>query len=126
MGMLSHLFYPWGIILQVVAVIHFIRRRPNIVWIYIIIFLGPVGALIYLFAEALPDVGLLNEVLKGSSRRKRIAALELTIRDNPSGGNYEELGELYMENGKFQAAHFPFCCLTHLRFIAKRPVLDSI
>ena len=108
MGMLSHLFYPWGIILQVVAIIHFIRRRPNTFWIYIILFLGPVGALVYLFAEAVPDFGLLNESFKGVSRRKRIAALELAIRDNPSGGNYEELGELYMENGKFQAAHDAF------------------
>jgi hypothetical protein len=90
MGILSHLFYPWGILLQVLAILHFIRRRPNTVWIYIILFLGPVGALVYLFAEALPDVGLLNEALKGVSRRKRIAALELAIRDNPSGGNYEE------------------------------------
>ena len=108
MGILSHLFYPWGILLQVLAIVHFIRRRPNTVWIYIILFLGPVGALVYLFAEALPDVGLLNEAVKGVSRRKRIAALELAIRDNPSGGNYEELGELYMEGGKFQSAHDAF------------------
>ena len=108
MGILSHLFYPWGILLQVLAIVHFIRRRPNTVWIYIILFLGPVGALVYLFAEALPDVSLLNDAMKGVSRRKRIAALELAIRDNPSGGNYEEVGELYMEDGKFQAAHDAF------------------
>ena len=108
MGILSHLFYPWGLLLQAAAIIHFIRRRPDTYWIYIILFLGPVGALVYLFAEALPDVGLLNQSFKGISRRKHIKALELVIRDNPSAGNYEELGELYLEEGKLQAARQAF------------------
>jgi len=42
------------------------------------------------------------------SRRKRIAELELMIRDNPSVGNLEELGELYMEDGKLQLARATF------------------
>jgi hypothetical protein len=108
MGILSHLFYPWGLLLQAAAIIHFIRRRPDTYWIYIILFLGPVGALVYLFAEALPDVGLLNQSFKGISRRKHIKALELVIRDNPSAGNYEELGELYLEEGKLQPARTAF------------------
>jgi len=108
MGILSHLFYPWGLLLQAAAIIHFIRRRPDTYWIYIILFLGPVGALVYLFAEALPDVGLLNQSFKGISRRKHIKALELVIRDNPSGGNYEELGELCLEEGKLQLARNAF------------------
>lgn len=108
MGLLTHLFYPWGLLLQAAAIIHFIRRRPDTYWIYIILFLGPVGALVYLVAEALPDVGLLNQSFKGISRRKRIASLELMIRDNPSVGNYEELGELYMEDGKLQLARATF------------------
>ena len=108
MGILSHLFYPWGLLLQAAAIIHFIRRRPDTYWIYIILFLGPVGALVYLFAEALPDVGLLNQSFKGISRRKHIKALELVIRDNPSAGNYEELGELCLEEGKLQLARNAF------------------
>jgi hypothetical protein len=108
MGLLTHLFYPWGLLLQAAALIHFIRRRPDTYWIYIIVFLGPIGALVYLFAEALPDVGLLNQSFKGISRRKRITALELAIRDNPSVGNYEEMGELLMEDGKLLAARDAF------------------
>ena len=46
MGFLSHLLYPWGLVLQVLAIIHFIRRRPDTYWLFIILFLGPVGALI--------------------------------------------------------------------------------
>lgn len=108
MGFLTHLFYPWGLLLQLAALIHFIRRRPDTFWIYIILFLGPVGALVYLIVEGLPDVGLLNQSFKGISRRKRIAALELTIRDNPSAANYEELGELYMEDSKLQLSREAF------------------
>lgn len=108
MGTLGHLFYPWGLILQVLAIIHFIRRRPNTYRLYIILFLGPIGALVYLFAEALPDVQFLGDSFKSISRGKRIKALELTIRDNPSSGNYEELGELFMEDGKLVQARAAF------------------
>ena len=104
MGILSHLFYPWGLILQGLAIIHFIRRRPDTYWIYIILFLGPIGAAVYLFAEALPDIGLARHSLKGFSRRKRIGQLQVALRDNPSTGNYEELGDLYLEEGKLQFA----------------------
>jgi hypothetical protein len=108
MGLLTHLFYPWGLILQVAAFIHFIRRRPNAYWLYIIIFLGPIGALVYLFVEALPDLGLVNNSLRGFPRRKRIRQLEIMILDNPSAGNFEELGDLYMDEGKLAQARAAF------------------
>jgi hypothetical protein len=108
MGFLSHLFYPWGIILQVAAIIHFIRRRPNTYWLYIILFLGPVGALVYLVVEALPDLGLARESFKVFPRRKRINQLVIAIRDNPSGGNYEELGNLLMDDGQLANARDAF------------------
>src|SRR6202044_3374537 len=103
-GLLSHLFYPWGLILQGLAILHFIRRRPDNYWIFVILFLGPIGALIYLFAEAVPDIGLARHSFQGFSRRKRIAQLLTAIRDNPSSGNYEELGDLYLEEGKLPSA----------------------
>lgn len=108
MGFLSGLFYPWGLLLQAAAVIHFIRRRPDTYWIWIILFLGPVGALVYLLAEALPDLGLLRGSLKIFPRRKRIRELEALIRANPSAGNFEELGDLYMEDGKLVPARAAF------------------
>jgi hypothetical protein len=107
MGMLTGLFFTWGIwgiLLRLVAIVHFIRRRPDTYWIFVILFLGPLGALIYLVAEALPDLGLLRQTFKGFPRRKRIAQLNLQIRDNPSPGNYEELGDLYVDEGKLQLA----------------------
>src|SRR5277367_207880 len=102
MGVLSSLFYPWSLILQVLAILHYIRRRPAQYWIYIIIFLGPIGALIYLIVEAAPDLGLFTQSFSSFPRNKRINELEGAIRDNPSAGNYEELGDLYFEKGDFQ------------------------
>ena len=104
MGFLSHLFYPWGFLLQGLAIVHFIRRRPDTYWLFIILFLGPVGAAVYIFVEVLPDAGLLRQSFKVFPRRKRIGALELAIRDNPSAGNWEELGDLYMDDGNLQSA----------------------
>ena len=37
-------------------------------------------------------------------RRKRIRELEAAIFDNPSIGNYEELGDLYLDDGQFARA----------------------
>jgi hypothetical protein len=108
MGFLTHLFYPWGLLLQVLAIVHFIRRRPDTYWLYIILFLGPIGALVYLFVEALPDVGLVGQSFRAFPRRKRIRELETAILDNPSAGNYEELGDLYLDEGDFQRARNAF------------------
>jgi len=104
MGLLTGLLWPWGALLQVAAIVHFIRRRPDTYWIFVILFLGGLGALIYIFAEVLPDFGLLRQSFKAFPRRKRIAQLELEIRDNPSSGNYEELGDLYMDDGNLPKA----------------------
>jgi hypothetical protein len=108
MGFFSHLLYPWGLILQGAAIIHFIRRRPDTFWIYVILFLGPIGALVYLFAEVLPDFGLLRGSFKVFPRRKRIGQLQNIVRVNPSSGNYEELGDLYMDDGKLALARSAF------------------
>ncbi|MGA3088360.1 MAG: tetratricopeptide repeat protein [Terriglobales bacterium] len=108
MGFLSYLLYPWGFLLQGLAIVHFIRRRPDTYWIFIILFLGAPGAIIYLAVEALPDVGLLGQSFKVFPRRKRIRELEAEIRDNPSAGNYEELGDLYMDDGELAEARTAF------------------
>jgi hypothetical protein len=98
------IFYPYGIILQVLAVIHFIRRRPDTYWLWIILVFGGLGALAYIFIEVIPDFGLLRSSFQVFPRRKRIKALESMIVDNPSIGNYEELGDLYLDDGQFVKA----------------------
>lgn len=102
-GLLGFL-YPWGLLLQVAAIVHFIRRRPDGYWLYVILFLGPIGALVYIVAEVLPDAQLLGGTFRGFSRRRRIGELQALVIDNPSAGNYEELGQLYLDEGKFARA----------------------
>lgn len=104
MTSLLYSFGPLGLLLQALAIIHFIRRRPDTYWLFIIIFLGPVGALVYLAVEALPDLGLLRATFKMFPRRKRIRQLETMILDNPSPANFEELADLYFEDGSFARA----------------------
>ena len=103
MGFFSFLF-PWGVILQALAVVHFIRRRPDTIWLWVIIFLGPIGALIYIAVEVIPDAALLRQAFEGFGRRKRIRHLEAVVAENPAAGNYEELGELYLDEQNYRRA----------------------
>ena len=98
------LFYPYGIVLQALAILHFARRRPDSFWLWIIIIGGGLGALVYIVAEVLPDAGLLRGSFEVFPRRKRIRYLQAAILDNPSIGNYEELGDLYLDDGQYAKA----------------------
>jgi len=105
---LGHLFYPWGILLQVLALVHFVKRRPENYWLWIIFIGGPIGAGAYLLVEAIPDARLLGGVFQGFGRRSRIQKLETEILDNASAGNFEELGELNLEEKKYEKARQAF------------------
>lgn len=98
------LFYSWGLVLQAIAVVHFVRRRPDTFWIWVILIGGGLGALVYIAAEVVPDLGLLRGALQGYARRRRVRELEAAILDNPSVGNHEELADLYLEEGRFASA----------------------
>ena len=53
---------------------------------------GLAGRLVYIVSEMAPDAGLLKQSFKVFPRRRRIRELEAAVIDNPSAGNYEELG----------------------------------
>lgn len=96
-------FFGIGGILVIAAIIHFIRKRPDFYWLWIILLLGPIGALIYLAVEALPeltDPGAFRFVRRGSRKRE----LEAAIMENPSAGNYEELGQIYIDEERWAKA----------------------
>jgi hypothetical protein len=102
-GFIGFLF-PWGVLLQLLAIVHFIRRRPEPYWLWVIIFLGPLGALVYIAIEVIPDLGLLRQSFDAFGRRKRIGQLEALVLENPSVGNYEELADLYLDDRQFAKA----------------------
>jgi hypothetical protein len=102
----SFLFFAfswWAIALRIVAIVHFIRRRPDFFWIWVILFHW-VGALVYIVVEVIPDAGLLRDSFQVFPRRRRIHELERTVLDNPAAGNYEELGLLYLDEHEYARA----------------------
>jgi hypothetical protein len=103
-SLLFFAFSWWSIALQVVAIVHFIRRRPNFYWLWVILFMSWVGAVVYIAVEVIPDAGLLRDSFQVFPRRRRIGELERTILDNPSAGNYEELGLLYLDDRNYAKA----------------------
>ena len=101
------IFFPilrYGFILQAIAIVHFIRRRPDGFWLWIIIFGGGLGALVYIAAEVIPDFGLLRGTFRAFPRGQRIRELRAMVEQNPSAGNYEELGGLYLDDGDYARA----------------------
>ncbi len=88
--------FAYGFLLQIAAVIHWARKRPSTFWLWIIIIGGFIGALAYFLIEGMPDVGSMARSLKGPGRRRRIRVLRAMVLDNPSAGNFEELGELLL------------------------------
>jgi hypothetical protein len=113
------LFYPYGIVLQAIALLHFARRRPDMYWLWIILIGGALGALVYIVVEVVPDAGLVRGAFQVFPRRKRIKELEGLILDNPSIGNYEELGDLCLDDQQFARARDCFD-----RVIAKTDEID--
>lgn len=102
--MFGYYFDPISLLLVAIAVIHFIRRRPEIYWIWIILMGGGLGAVIYIFVEILPDLVSLRGSGNFFRRKQRITQLEALVRYNPAAGNYEELADLYLEDGNFAKA----------------------
>jgi hypothetical protein len=112
-------FYPYGVLLQAVALLHFVRRRPDTYGLFIILMGGAIGALVYIVVQVVPDAGLLRGAFQVFPRRQRIRELEGAVLDNPSIGNYEELGELYLDDQQFARARACFD-----RVIAKSDSID--
>jgi len=93
----------FGLLLMGLAILHFSRKRPDTFWLYIILFLGPLGALVYLLVEAAPELGDPG-AFSFVHRTSRIRELRAATSDNPSPGNYEELGQLYLDSGRYREA----------------------
>jgi len=96
--------FSWGLILQAIALVHFFQRRPESMWLWVILFFGPLGASVYIVVEVIPDLGLLRQSFDGFGRRKRIRLLEALVLQNPASGNFEELADLYLDEQQYARA----------------------
>jgi len=103
MGLLR--FGALGILLVVFALVHFFKNRSgNYIWLYVILFLGPIGALVYIIIEVLPGLRATHAGSGWLAKRKQTEYLEAAVCENPSAGNYEELADLYRERGEYAKA----------------------
>ncbi|MCL4523585.1 MAG: tetratricopeptide repeat protein [Acidobacteria bacterium] len=108
MDVLRHLFSSWGFVLQILAIVHLVRRRGAFFWFFIILMGGYIGAIAYILIEVVPDVYLLQEAFARFERKKYIQKLKFTVAENPSAGNLEELAELYFDQKEFLKARETF------------------
>lgn len=104
-------YFSWGlfgVLLLAVALVHYIRRQPSGYWLWVILFLlPPLGALIYVAVEILPelfDPGAFHFF----ERNRRLHQLKFDVRQNPSPGNYEELGLLLLDKQDWRGARACF------------------
>jgi hypothetical protein len=107
-GLLQWLWWlipSWGtMLLQVLAVIHLLRRGGSWYWLWLIFGMRELGVLIYFVVEVIPDFSLLRDGFARYGRRNLIRRVETAVLDNPSAGNYEELAELYSDQKNFVKA----------------------
>jgi hypothetical protein len=72
--------YSFGFIFVAIAIVHFIRRRPDNYWLWIIIMGGGVGALIYIVVEV-PDLDCCGSRCRYFARKRiRQRVMVLIIR----------------------------------------------
>src|SRR3954451_9426114 len=94
-----------GVVLMLFALVHFVKYRSgNYIWLYVIIFLGPLGAIVYLVVEVLPELRGTHYSFNWIGRRSSIQRMEAVVLDNSSAGNYEDLAELYFDHKDYTRA----------------------
>src|SRR2546422_11026292 len=93
--------FPWylGVLFQVLMMVHFIRRRPEGYWFFVILFLGPLGAAAYFFIEVLPDLRMKPPAIARFERRRRRQWLEHMASEAPALETLQELGEICAAEG---------------------------
>ncbi len=93
------------LLLMVFALVHFFKRGSgNYMWLFLIIFLGPIGSIVYIIVEVLPEWRAGQATSGWAAKRKRLRELEAVVVDNPSAGNYEELADLYLQEKNYAKA----------------------
>src|SRR5262249_34572211 len=93
-----------GILFQLAMLLHFFRRRPEGYWFFIILFLGPLGALAYFVMEVVPDLRVKPPAIARFERKRRRQWLEQMAGEAPALQTLEELGETYAAEGEHARA----------------------
>lgn len=106
-SILPYLF-GYGFILQLIAIVHCVTQGRNRYWVWLLLIGGVLAVAAYVILECLPGWTEVKHRVGGPARRRRIAMLRGIVRENPSAGNYEELGELLVQQKKWSEARDAF------------------
>jgi hypothetical protein len=114
MGYLYELFYavPWlgrliGLLVfafQIWMIVDCVRSGNEWYWIWIILFLGPVGALIYFFVCRYRSTGIERSFSKRRIQQRQMEELKSKIHHLDKAYHYAELGDLYRERHEWALA----------------------
>ena len=73
-----------GAVFQVLMIVHFFRNRPEFYWLFVIFFLGPIGAAVYFVVEVVPGMSWKLPVFEAWERRRRKQWYEKLVKESPS------------------------------------------
>jgi len=91
-------------IFQIAMIVHWVRVRPELYWLWIIILLGPLGALIYFFVEVVPTIRWRLPAIERLERRRRKAYLERVAADSPTQESLARLARICALDGERERA----------------------
>ena len=100
------LFSPYGlsVVLQVLALIHYFRNRPEWYWFFLIVFFPPIGPIVYLFVEILPGWNWRLPAIERLERSRRKRWLERIVSDSPTQDSLSELAAICAKEGDHERA----------------------
>ncbi len=114
MGYLYELFYavPWlgrliGLLVfafQIWMIVDCVRSGNEWYWIWIILFLGPIGALIYFFMFRYRSSGIERSFSKRRNQLRQIEELKSKIHHLDKADHYAGLGDIYRERHEWALA----------------------
>ena len=93
-----------GVVFQVLMVVHFFRTRPEYYWFFVILFLGPLGALAYFAVEVIPGLRANLPVIDRFKRKRRQQWLEAMVAETPTQEACSDLAKIYAAEGRHQEA----------------------
>jgi len=99
-------FSAWnlGFIFQVLMLVHFFRTRPEYYWFFVILFLGPLGALVYFAVEVVPGLRAEMPVIDRFKRKRRRQWLETMVAETPTQEACADLAKIYAGEDRYPEA----------------------
>jgi len=93
-----------GVVFQVLMIVHFFRTRPEYYWFFVILFLGPLGSLVYFVVEVVPGLRAELPVIDRFKRKRRQQWLEGMVAETPTQEACADLAKIYAGEGRHAEA----------------------